>query len=64
MKKKLIVATIAVLFGTGVLLASSENEFGSILPNLGGLAMVWWSGRIFVKYKDELKGSFIFGEEE
>ena len=64
MKKTILSISISTLFTFGILLLASENEYGSILPNLGGLAMVWWSGRLFAKYKDELKDSFIFGEEE
>ena len=64
MKKNLISVAIALIFCLGFILSTSENVYGSIMPNLLGLAMIGISGILFSKYKEVINDSFFFRDEQ
>ena len=64
MKKNLISIAIGLLFCIGLLLVTSENEYNTILPNLVGVAIMYASGKLFEHYKDDLKDTFLFSDDD
>ena len=64
MKKNLLTIGIALLFCFGLLLAGSENDYDSIVPNMMGLGMLLLSGLLFKRYDKLLKDSFLLRDEE